>query len=260
MQNKVIFMSIDGMTPDGFLQCGHPHLHEMMKKSAHSLNASAMFPSVTLPCHLSMFYSVPPMRHGTLTNTYMPPVRPVPGLMEQIHNAGGTCSMFFAWNPMRNIAHPDALFQAEFLHGYAVDDMDEEMTRRALLSVEQYNPDFIFLYMGDVDGKGGHDNGWMTPAYLERVNKAIGCVQRVVEAVGDSHTVIVTSDHGGHDRHHGSDLPVDMTIPMFFMGPRFTPGRVLENISLLDLAPTMADVLGISIPSEWEGRSLTETL
>ncbi len=49
-------------------------------------------PSVTLPCHMSIFHSMPPSRHGV--TTYTPPVRPVPRLVEVIHGAGQRTAFF----------------------------------------------------------------------------------------------------------------------------------------------------------------------
>ena len=69
MENKVILVSIDGMRPDGVLQCGHPFVEEMMRLGSYTLDARTVVPSVTLPCHMSMFHSVPPTRHGIGTNT-----------------------------------------------------------------------------------------------------------------------------------------------------------------------------------------------
>ena len=71
MKNKVILISIDGMRPDGLLQCGNPYVQELMKTSSYCLKARSAQPSVTLPCHMTMFHSVPPMRHGITTNTYV---------------------------------------------------------------------------------------------------------------------------------------------------------------------------------------------
>jgi len=98
----------------------------------------------------------------------------------------------------------------------------------------------------------------MTPAYLERISIALNNVKRVYEACGDEYTIIVTADHGGHDRAHGTDLPEDMTIPMFYIGKRFEPGRQLEGISILDIAPTIADIMSVTPAREWEGRSLAK--
>ncbi|MBQ4265945.1 MAG: alkaline phosphatase family protein [Clostridia bacterium] len=258
MKNKVILISIDGMRPDGFLACGHPFIRSMMACGAYTLCASSMRPSVTLPCHMSIFHSIPPQRHGTTTNLYMPPVHAVKGLFEQIHDAGGHCAMFYGWEPIRDVARPGSLARAEYVWSYARESVDQELTARTLACIREDVPDFIFLYLVDTDEKGGHDNGWMTEAYLSRINTAIGCVQAVYDQAGEDYTIIVTADHGGHDRTHGTDLPEDMTIPMFFIGPDFAPGTQLENVSLLDIAPTVADVMGVYPANGWEGRSLAK--
>ena len=66
--NKVILISIDGMRPDGVLNCGNPFVEELKKMGSHALNARTVIPSVTLPCHTSMFHSVTPERHGITRN------------------------------------------------------------------------------------------------------------------------------------------------------------------------------------------------
>lgn len=40
----------------------------------------------------------------------------------------------------------------------------------------------------------------------------------------------------------------------FFYGSSFEPGKKLETASLLDLAPTIAKLTGVSPAREWEGR------
>ena len=258
MENKVILVSIDGMRPDGVMQCGNPFVAKMMETGAYTLDAKTVLPSVTLPCHMSMFHSVPPTRHGIVTNTYTPMVRPLNGLFEQIAAAGGVSAMYYGWEPLRDVARPGSLKFAGYLNAYAEDTTDGKLTDLALDRIEKSSPDFVFLYMVETDEKGGHDNGWMSEAYLGYISAAIDNVKRVWEACGDRYTVIVTADHGGHDRSHGSDLPEDVTIPMFFMGSRFTAGKALENVSILDLTPTIADILSVYPAPEWEGRVLAE--
>ena len=96
----------------------------------------------------------------------------------------------------------------------------------------------------------------MTDEYLGCISNAIDCVKRVLEECGDEYTVIVTADHCGHGRSHGTDLDEDMTIPMFFMGENFEAARQFTDVSILDLTPTIAELLGISRAVEWEGKSL----
>ena len=78
--NKVILISVDGMRPDGFLACKNPYIGKMMQMAYYTLDGKTVLPSVTLPCHMSLFHSVPPQRHGITTNLYLPMARPINGL------------------------------------------------------------------------------------------------------------------------------------------------------------------------------------
>ena len=186
----------------------------------------------------------------------MPQVRPINGLFEQLAGAGRTCAMYYGWEPLRDIGRPGSLRYAEYFHSYATDATDGYLTDRAIERIEQARPDFFFLYMVETDEKGGHDCGWMSDTYLSYVSAAIDNVKRVVERFGDEYTVIVTADHGGHGRGHGSEDPQDMTIPMFFLGEHFAPGAALENVTILDLAPTIASIMNVPAAPEWEGKVL----
>lgn len=253
---KTILISIDGMRPDGLMQSNSPYLEKLKSSSSYTFNAKTVFPSITLPCHLSMFHSIPPQRHGTLSNTYATPVRPVNGLFEELKANRKKSAMFYGWEPIRNIGKAGSLTASEYIHARSVENTDEYLTDRAIECINTIHPDFVFLYLVETDEKGGHDNGWMSDAYIEYIRKAITCTNKVIELFGEEYTIIITSDHGGHDRTHGTDSPEDMTIPMFFMGEDFKAGKELSDVSILDIAPTIADVLGIEIPYEWEGKSL----
>lgn len=256
--NKVILISIDGMRPDGLLKCGNPYVGELMKKASFTLDARTVMPSITLPCHMSMFHSVPPERHCTFSNEYVSPAHPVTGLIECLNAAGKRAAMYYGWEQIRNISRPCSLYASEYIHSYSFDHTDAMLTDRALGYVNLAKPDFVFLYMVETDDKGGHDCGWMTDTYLEYVSLAVENVKRIIEAVGDEYTVIVTADHGGHDRSHGTDMPEDMTIPMIFCGAPFEAGRELHGVSILDIAPTIADIMGVACPREWEGKSVLQ--
>ena len=254
---KVILISIDGMRPDGFLTCGNPYAEELQRISAHSLSARTVFPPVTLPCHMSLFHSVPARRHGILSNTYVPLSRPLPGLFEVLKNHDLRSAMYYGWEPLRDVSRPESLMWADYIHSDSAPDTDVQLTDRCLARIRSDKPEFVFLYLVQTD-HFGHDVGWMTPEYLHAIHVALDCAKRVIEEFGDEYSIIITADHGGHDRDHGEDVPEDMTIPQFYIGKRFTPGKVLENASILDTAPTIADLMGLRRPREWEGRSLAE--
>ena len=256
MLKKVILISIDGMRPDGLKGCGNEYVSVMERECAFTYNGASVVPSVTLPCHFSMTHSVTPSRHGILTNTYVPQVRPVDGIFEKIRSAGGVSAMFYGWEQLRDIASPGTLRFATYTGAYMKESSDTYLTDEALRVIGENKPDFAFLYMVETDEKGGHDNGWMSEEYLRRISIAIDNVKRVVDAFGDEYTVIVMADHGGHERSHGTTCPEDMTVPFFFRGEDFAPGEIDRAVSLLDIAPTIAHLMGISPEKEWEGTSV----
>ncbi len=258
MQNKVILISIDGCRPDGLKKSGNDYLKQLEKECKYNYKSLSMNPSVTFPCHFSMAHSVTPQRHGILSNTYIPQVRPIKGIFEKVKDAGGVSAMFYGWEELRDISRPSSLKFATYINSYAVESADTELTDEAIKTIETHKPDFVFLYMVDTDEKGGHDNGWMSDEYLKRISIALQNVKRIIEKFGDEYSVIIMADHGGHERTHGTEMDEDMLVPLFFRGKRFNVGEVSEKTSLLDIAPTIADVLGISTEPEWEGRSLCD--
>ena len=101
---KVQLILVDGMVPESLSACGNPYAMELLSKSLYTLNAQTVMPSVTLPCHMSLFHSVDPTRHGITTNFYMPQVRPVNGLFEQLK--GKKCGIFYNWEELRDLSRP----------------------------------------------------------------------------------------------------------------------------------------------------------
>ena len=158
------------MRPDGLKSCGNPYVPELEKIAAYTYSASSMKPSVTLPCHYSMAHSVTPARHGIITNTYVPEVRPVKGLFEKIKEMGGKSAMFYGWEPIRDIARPGSLTYSKYQNFRAAESVDTILTQECYEIISEYKPDFVFLYLVDTDDKGGHDVGWMSEEYLKRIS------------------------------------------------------------------------------------------
>ena len=102
---KVLTILCDGMRPDSFMHL--PEAQALLAKSSYDLKAQTVFPSVTLPCHLSLFHSVTPERHNNMTNTYTPMVRPVMSMLEQLHWAHKTNAMFYSWEELRDMCRQD---------------------------------------------------------------------------------------------------------------------------------------------------------
>lgn len=62
---------------------------------------------------------------------------------------------------------------------------------------------------------------------------------------------------GGAVATHGSPYPYDSQVPLLFWGARWAPrGELAQRVEVVDLAPTLARVLGIAAPAASEGRPL----
>ena len=59
---------------------------------------------------------------------------------------------------------------------------------------------------------------------------------------------------------HGTPHDLDARIPILLMGPSVKPGRYNKATYSVDLAPTLADILGISPTEKVDGRVLVEAL
>ena len=77
-------------------------------------------------------------------------------------------------------------------------------------------------------------------------------------SLSDDYTVIITADHGGIDYGHGGDTSEELTIPIFILGADFTAGAPRTGGSILDIAPTVADILGAAPNPSWVGKSLKD--
>ncbi len=253
---KVLLILSDGMRPDAL--DGLDFIEKLKKNGSHTLEAKTVMPSVTLPCHMSLFHSVDPERHGITTNLYTPQVRPIKGICEQVKSAKKTSAFFYNWEEIRDLARPGSLIKSEFLFGrvWGYERANHTLCERAKEFLNSPDAsDFTFLYLGWTD-LAGHKYGWMSEEYMYAVKETILMVEDVINSLPDDFAVIFTADHGGHGRDHGSDMPEDMTIPVFCLGAPFEAGKKLENVSIKDIAPTVLKLLDGEPDEEWEGKAL----
>jgi predicted AlkP superfamily pyrophosphatase or phosphodiesterase len=256
---SVVLFLVDGMRPDGLKQADTPTFDRLLASGAHTFSARTVMPSSTLPCHTSLFHSVLPERHGITTNTWTPQVRPIPGLIDVIHRAGGMTAAFYNWEELRDISRPNSLNASFFLkNGYdPAGAGDREITELALSWLSQNPFTFAFVYLGYTD-IAGHAHGWMSRQYLQGIANADQCIGRVISALPLECTTIVMSDHGGHEYTHGTELAEDMTIPWLINGPGIPAGRQLERpVNIIDVAPTVTQLLGMTSPPEWQGTAVS---
>jgi choline-sulfatase len=88
----------------------------------------------------------------------------------------------------------------------------------------------------------------------------------ILDAIGDDAIVVVASDHGDMLGERGlwykmAPFECSIRVPLIVHCPgRFAPRRVLEPVSLLDLAPTLAELGGSAPVGALDGIALTGVL
>ena len=129
---RVLLILVDGMRPDSLTDI--QKAQEIIKKSSYTMEAKTVTPSVTLPCHMSLFHSVDPSRHGTTTNTYAPQVRPINGLCEVIKYNNKSSAFFYNWEELRDLSRPDSLSFSYFCRDIDIgfDKADKIITDAAI--------------------------------------------------------------------------------------------------------------------------------
>jgi predicted AlkP superfamily pyrophosphatase or phosphodiesterase len=252
---KTVLIMIDGLRPDAVTAERCPALNGLRARGAWTFRARSVMPSITLPCHTSIFHSVPPTRHGVTTNDWSPMARPLPGLVDVARAANRRGLFLYNWEPLRNLSQPGSLYESRFRDTSYDLDGDQWVADSAVQALTaSERPDFTFVYLGTVD-TSGHMFGWMSEGYLAQAAKVDEMLGKILAAVPDDTVVLVHSDHGGHDRTHGNDIPEDMTIPWVIAGPGIRRDREITSpVSLLDTTPTLARVLDIEPHPQWEGR------
>ena len=259
MSEKILLLLADGMRPDMMLECGNPYVREFLGDSVYTLDGQTVMPSVTLPCHTSLFLSVPADRHGILTNTWTPQVRPVKGLCEVLKDAGKKCGFFHDWSELRDLVRPGYLTRSVFYSGndYTYEKTMVMLTDETIKCLREGSLDFIFLYIGLPDILG-HGKGFTSEEYKVSLKSVWDNIRLIKEALPDEYSMIVTADHGGNGRSHGSDSSEEMTIPIIFNGEAFKgiDASKVKTATIMDIAPTITAAMGVKADPNWEGVSL----
>ena len=262
--NKVLLVSIDGLRPDALADS--EYYSELMSLGRYTLNAQTINPSITMPAHMSMFHSVTAATHNMTSNLYKPSASLGNGITETLAEAGLTAAMFLDWEKIQCLTKAYNDTERYFISGRPTDDewWYEASTTELCLEVLDHATntptDFTFLYFALGDSMG-HDYGWLSDEYNWGVDHMLKNLISLIKALPEDYTVIVTADHGGggdNGTHsHGSANVVDMTIPMFIIGEGFEGGKALNfDISILDIAPTILDILDVTPEHYWEGKSM----
>jgi hypothetical protein len=136
---------------------------------------------------------------------------------------------------------------------------DQAVTSIAL-EVLKTKPNLVFIHLLAPD-LAAHHWGGASEQYLEVVRNADSQLARIL-AVLDLNTValFVTADHGHLDQGgHGGGEQIVLRVPLVSAGKGIKTG-IYPIASLADIAPTVAVLLGTSVPAHNQGDILLDQL
>ena len=264
----VVIISLDGLRPDAIDKFGARTLQRLMREGTYTLNAQTILPSKTLPSHTSMLTGVDVDKHGISWNTDEVDEHghvDVPTVFGLAKAQGLRTAAFFSKTKFHHLETPNSIDYVRSPSGGFLND--KWLADKTVGLVEEYlesaaeSPNLLFVHIGEPD-YAGHLFGWMSGMYRKAVLEADDAVANVLEEASErfgagNFTVIVTADHGGHGRNHGSTDARDTTIPWITWGKGVQPGAVIPaGVRTMDTAATALWLLGINAPGEWIGRAV----
>jgi hypothetical protein len=256
----VLIISEDGMRADAVAKL-HLRWHDLLRKRGSStVHAKTIRDASTLPAHASMLSGVEPHVHGLTWNSWRPSKGYIkaPTIFVHAQEAGLTTAFFTGKPKLRHIVPPGTvgIYQRP---GYYCKRVAEEAAQ--YLTTEK--PALAFVHFSDPD-EAGHAKGWMSHAQEKAIadsDRCLGILYEALEGAGllDDTLIIVSADHGGHNRVHSGAKLIDREIPWIACGPGVREDyQMRTEVSTVDTAATALYALGLPIPPEIEGRPRLE--
>jgi hypothetical protein len=250
---RVIVITYDGMRGDAVAAAPMPNLLEMMRNGAYTTTARTINYAVTLPAHASLFSGLCQSKHGVDWNmtTYYKGYSLGVDVFDAAQAAGLKTVMLVNKEKLRQLAEPETTDVFQIVYG-----IETTIMKTAIEQIPQ-EFDLMFIHFGSPDDRG-HRYGWMSDSYLKALrqgDEALGLLLAALDQYGirDSTLIIVTSDHGGHDRGHVGTVIEDLWIPWVAYGAGVQPGELTNPVSIMDTAPTISYALELPDQPEWDG-------
>jgi predicted AlkP superfamily pyrophosphatase or phosphodiesterase len=204
----VLVVSIDALHPAALSEQTSPTLHALMQAGRFTLNGRSVDPPKTLIAHTAMLTGLSPGQHGKLDNDWQPGAARLTKatLFDDAKRRGFRTAFHYA-KPKLGYLVSGAMDE----HSLAPEDGIE----RVAAFFRKGGRRMAFLHVSGLE-RAGTESGWLSSDYMEElayIDMALAPLLDLVRQRGD-HAIIVTSDHAGHDRQHGTNHPEDSRLPL----------------------------------------------
>ena len=208
----ILVISIDALHPDALGPETSKNIYRMMQQGSYTLDGHSTRPPKTLVSHAAMFSGIPPEKGGRKNNSWH---------TGELQIKGETI-----FNTAKFLGFSTGFFYSKEKLGYLVNQTIDQHKLDSDFSVDNAmdffraseQKQFCFLHISGLDQSGPVD-GWLSPGYMEElffIDKSIAPLIEIVKSKGN-YLIIITSDHAGHGKIHGSDHPDDAKLPLIMV-------------------------------------------
>jgi choline-sulfatase len=288
---SLVLVTLDTVRADhlgcyGDRQAITPWLDRLASEGARFVNASSAVP-LTLPSHTSLLTGLLPPHHGLRNNGLGSLRSGTATLATLLAGAGYRTGAFlgafvldhrFGLNQGFEVYDDEIEREPNADFALEAERPGREVVDRALAWLEKDDgrPFFLWVHLYDAHAPYTPPAAWAArhpgrpyDGEISEVDEQVGRILEALRKKGldGSTAVAVVADHGeGLGEHgeltHGLLLyEPTLHVPLLLRAPWALKPRVVETpVSLVDLAPTLAGLLGRPFPGALDGRDLSKAL
>ncbi|HEV2875309.1 MAG TPA: alkaline phosphatase family protein [Thermoleophilaceae bacterium] len=260
LARRVYVIVIDGCNRGRLWQADAPVVERLAREGTEYLAVEPAYPARTVVCFSSMLTGAAPAEHGMRSNF-------VARLGVRTESVFDVLERHGRRGRLVGIAHLLDPFGEDVVRAVTsvqpTERIDHSLSAEARRVVDEEDPDLLVLQLLAAD-QLGHVRGVRNPEYLEQLaetDRRVGDFLAFLDERGklDGATVVLMADHGqgrgigGHGHLDWGESPV----PFVVWGEGAVPGATSrEPRSVLELAATIAELLGVERPAAARGRPM----
>jgi arylsulfatase A-like enzyme/Flp pilus assembly protein TadD len=280
---SVVLVTLDTTRADhlgcyGAARAATPNLDALARSGVRFERALSPVP-LTLPAHSSILSGRVPRRHGVRDNAGFRLDPNVPLLTERLRAAGYSTAAFVSAAVLDRDGGLDRGFSTyddnvrvgdrrafDYQERAAIQTVDAVLPRLAELKP----PFFLWIHFYDPHAPyvppepyASRFKGRPYDGEIAFMDAQLGRVLDTLKRKGTTVYIAVAGDHGESLGEHGEDghgvflYQATQHVPLIVTGPGLSPGTTVSaTVGLVDLAPTLLDLLRLPALPDADGRSL----
>jgi len=259
---RAVFVLIDALRVDTSLQPDvMPFLNQLRQQGA-SATMHSRPPSYSAPSYSVLLIGAwPDVSDGPAMNLDYEeiPTWTQDDLVSAAHRAGLRTAVS-GYNWFEKLI-PQTSVDASFYTSGEDQVADREVVDAALPWLRDGDYEFVLIHLDQVDYAGHYEGGPLDPRWNAAAGRADDLLREIAATLDlTQDTLFVCSDHGQIDQGgHGGQDPIVLLEPFVLVGAGVRPGQY-GDVNMVDVAPTLAAMLGTNIPASSQGHVLTEML